>query len=276
MGMIWFNKMNNDNLTSKCCPFHECQSRFFYQTGTQMVLRQEEHKGLCGRISCTAVRRPRSNVSNWTLVILHVLNAVVSLVHILFDISGNCNEFILGTPIFNWQGPDNKIYAQMFFPPVSIITGAEKGCGEVHTKSSGHCLISHSLPSLIVMLNRWNSKLTFDWHFQGDSCFFHGQGRLSWLPFNHFVVLSSQLVDKAVKGNRFVGVVCPVKSTGYDFYPIIENLEDMCSCPIFTNPVAGWYLALWLVLLVGTSQRRKITFLSTRLGFLIFSRNLKS
>ena len=153
----------------------------------------------------------------------------------------------------------------MFFPPVSIVTSAEKGCGEVHTKSSGHYLISHSLPSLIVMLNRWNSKLTFDWHFQGDSCFFHGQGRLSWLPFNHFVVLSSQLVDKAVKGNRFFGVVCPGKSTGYDFLHFT-----------FTNPVVGWYFAVELVLLVGTSQRRIITFLSTRLGFLIFSRNLKS
>ena len=41
-----------ENVTPRFCPFHECQSRFFCQRGTQMVLRQEEHSGLCGRTSC--------------------------------------------------------------------------------------------------------------------------------------------------------------------------------------------------------------------------------
>ena len=41
-----------ENVTPRFCPFHECQSRFFCQRGTQMVLRQEEHAGLCGRTSC--------------------------------------------------------------------------------------------------------------------------------------------------------------------------------------------------------------------------------
>ena len=51
---------------------------------------------------------------------VHVLDAVASLVYILFDISGNRNKFVLGTPSFNWQGPDNEIYGQLFFLQVLI------------------------------------------------------------------------------------------------------------------------------------------------------------
>ena len=53
-------------------------------------------------------RGPRSNIGH--SVIVHVLDAVVSLVHILIDISDNRNKFIMGTTGFSWQGPDRKIY----------------------------------------------------------------------------------------------------------------------------------------------------------------------
>ena len=56
-------------------------------------------------------RGPRSNIGH--SVIVHVLDAVVSLVHILIDISDNRNKFIMGTTGFSWQGPDEKKF--MFF-----------------------------------------------------------------------------------------------------------------------------------------------------------------
>ena len=82
-----------------------------------------------------------------------MLDAVASLVYVLFDISGDRNKFVLGAPSFDWQGPDNEIYGQLFFLQVLItkkkvcITVEAKGCGAAHTKSNKHYLIAHSLPS---------------------------------------------------------------------------------------------------------------------------------
>ena len=97
-----------------------------------------------------------------------------------------------------------------------------KGCGAAHTKSNKHYLIAHSLPSwkCIFYIPKFQNVESHDSHFQSESSFFHGQGRLSWIPYNFFVFPSSQLEDKTVKGNRFFGVVCPVKC------PNIEELNS--------------------------------------------------
>ena len=49
-------------------------------------------------------------------------------------------------------------------------------------------VLTHIIPNIPNI-----PKKTFYWHFQSDSCFFHGQGRFSWLPLNNFILLSTQL-----------------------------------------------------------------------------------
>ena len=58
-------------------------------------------------VAAHPARRSRSSIFSSSDILVHMFDAILSLIYILFDISDNCNKFILGTAIR--QGPDKEI-----------------------------------------------------------------------------------------------------------------------------------------------------------------------